>query len=93
MARILIVDDEQSMLEVLSIMLKREGYDVAATSNGNEAMEFIQSGAKICPQCHSYQSPQRWKILGMFLKWIAGLTAIITLILGAKQPNDIIQTN
>jgi DNA-binding NtrC family response regulator len=43
MARILVVDDEQSMLEVLAIMLKREGYEVAAVSNGNEAMDLIQS--------------------------------------------------
>jgi DNA-binding NtrC family response regulator len=43
MARILIVDDEQSMLEVLAIMLKREGYEVATTSNGEQAMELIRS--------------------------------------------------
>lgn len=43
MAKILIVDDEQSMLEVLSIMLKREGYDVSIISDGKQAMEAIQS--------------------------------------------------
>ena len=37
--RILIVDDEQSMREVLKIMLKKEGYKVATASNGAEAIK------------------------------------------------------
>ncbi len=43
MARILIVDDEQSMLEVLTIMLKREGYEVTAVSDGAEAIKLLES--------------------------------------------------
>jgi DNA-binding NtrC family response regulator len=42
MARILIVDDEQSMLEVLTIMLKREGHDVVTTTDGHEAVEIFE---------------------------------------------------
>ena len=34
MEKILIVDDERSMRDVLSIMLKRSGYDVAVASDG-----------------------------------------------------------
>jgi DNA-binding NtrC family response regulator len=43
MERILIVDDEQSMLEVLTIMLKREGYEVTAVSEGREAIDLLES--------------------------------------------------
>ena len=54
-------------------------------------MEIIREGAKICPHCHSDQSPQRWKALGPVLKWVAGLTAVITFIVATKQLNDIVK--
>jgi len=38
-ARILIVDDEQSMREVLEIMLEKEGYEVVTASHGLEALK------------------------------------------------------
>lgn len=41
MEKILIVDDERSMRDVLSIMLKRSGYGVAAVANGEEAIAQI----------------------------------------------------
>jgi len=43
MAKILIVDDHQSILDVLSIMLKREGYDVATATSGEEALEVVRT--------------------------------------------------
>ncbi len=42
MAKILVVDDEPSMLEFLKIMLKKEGYDVDCTTSGKEAIEFCK---------------------------------------------------
>ena len=42
MEKILVVDDEQSLREVLSIMLKRAGYAVTAVSDGEEAIEQLQ---------------------------------------------------
>lgn len=42
MEKILVVDDEQSLREVLSIMLKRAGYAVTAVSDGEEAIEQVQ---------------------------------------------------
>jgi len=39
--KILIVDDEQSMRDVLSIMLKRAGYGVTTASDGEEAVGHI----------------------------------------------------
>ena len=41
MEKILIVDDEQSMRDVLSIMLKRAGYGVTTASDGEEAVGHI----------------------------------------------------
>ena len=41
MEKILIVDDERSMRDVLSIMLKRSGYEVAVASDGSEAIQQI----------------------------------------------------
>jgi two-component system response regulator PilR (NtrC family) len=43
MSRILVVDDEQSMRDFLSIMLKKEGYDVVAAENGSGALKAIQA--------------------------------------------------
>ncbi len=41
MSKILIVDDEQSMRDFLAIMLKKEGYDVVAVEDGQEACQAI----------------------------------------------------
>jgi two-component system, NtrC family, response regulator PilR len=41
-ARILIVDDERSMREMLEILLRREGYDVTAAENGTAAIALLQ---------------------------------------------------
>ena len=42
MEKILVVDDEQSLREVLSIMLKRAGYAVTSVADGEEAIEQLQ---------------------------------------------------
>ncbi|MBI3625239.1 MAG: sigma-54-dependent Fis family transcriptional regulator [Candidatus Rokubacteria bacterium] len=41
-ARILVVDDERSMREVLFSMLKNEGYDVAVAEGGEAAIEAVR---------------------------------------------------
>jgi two-component system, NtrC family, response regulator PilR len=43
--RILVVDDEQSMRELLAIVLRREGYDVQLADNGRSALEALERGA------------------------------------------------
>ena len=40
-ARILIVDDERSMREMLAILLRREGHDVTTAENGRTAIDLI----------------------------------------------------
>lgn len=42
MEKILIVDDERSMRDILSIMLKRAGYDVTLASDGDEAIAQLE---------------------------------------------------
>ena len=39
---ILIVDDEQSLREMLEILLSREGYNVACAASGSEALELFK---------------------------------------------------
>jgi two-component system response regulator PilR (NtrC family) len=42
-SRILVVDDEQSMRELLSIMLRKEGYVVVTAENGKKAVTAMQA--------------------------------------------------
>jgi DNA-binding NtrC family response regulator len=41
--KILVVDDEQSMTQFLSIVLRKEGYHVTAVSNGKDALERVKA--------------------------------------------------
>ena len=41
--KILVVDDEQSMTQFLGIVLRKEGYQVASTNNGTDALEKVRS--------------------------------------------------
>jgi two-component system response regulator GlrR len=41
--KILLVDDDQSLLRVLSIRLRRDGYDVQAADNGRSALAVLPS--------------------------------------------------
>ena len=42
-ARILVVDDEESMGKFMQIMLSKEGYDVTAVQSGPEALEQVKN--------------------------------------------------
>ena len=42
-ARILVVDDERSMREMLAILLKREGHDVVVAENGRTAIDQLNT--------------------------------------------------
>ena len=43
--KILIVDDEESMVQFLSILLSKEGYDVHVARSGKEALEKAEDDA------------------------------------------------
>jgi DNA-binding NtrC family response regulator len=40
MATILIVDDDEKIVETLSIILKKEGYDILTGANGNDGLKL-----------------------------------------------------
>ncbi|HLG17586.1 MAG TPA: sigma-54 dependent transcriptional regulator [Blastocatellia bacterium] len=42
MEKLLVVDDERSMRELLELVLKREGYSVSTAENGTRALELIR---------------------------------------------------
>jgi len=42
MSRILVVDDERSMRELLAIVLRREGYEVLLAENGRGAIDMLE---------------------------------------------------
>lgn len=43
-ARVLVVDDEPSMRQMLSFALRREGYEVATADDGRAALQALQDG-------------------------------------------------
>jgi len=43
MDTILIIDDEKSLLDVLSLVFKKEGYEVKTATSGGEALEILQN--------------------------------------------------
>lgn len=43
-ARMLVVDDEPSMRQMLSVALRREGYDVTTAEDGRAALRVLQDG-------------------------------------------------
>ncbi len=45
MKKILVVDDELSMREVLKILLEKEGYAVTAAEDGSRALELLSAGS------------------------------------------------
>jgi two-component system response regulator RegX3 len=48
MARILVVEDEETLAEAISFLLSKEGFDVAVAASGPEAIEvFDKSGADL----------------------------------------------
>ena len=55
-------------------------------------LEPIRTGARRCPHCQASQYPQRWQVIGDALKWIGGVTALLSLFLLAQQVNNVVST-
>ena len=51
--------------------------------------EVIHPKARTCPHCHSPQKPRKLHAVAVGLKWIAGITALISLVIGMDRVNDI----
>ena len=47
-SRVLVVDDERSMREMLSIVLKRDGHEVLVAADGKAALELLNASASTC---------------------------------------------
>jgi len=47
MAKILVVDDEQEILELLDIYLTKKGFKVAKCDNGEKALEIVEQDKSI----------------------------------------------
>jgi len=52
--RILVVDDERSMREMLEIFLGREGFGVASCASGSEALRLLEEGSPGKPGVHPF---------------------------------------
>lgn len=51
--------------------------------------EVIHPEARLCPHCRSPQSPRRWQAVGSALKWVGGITAVISLVFGMVRANEL----
>jgi tetratricopeptide (TPR) repeat protein len=51
--------------------------------------ESIHGKATICRHCGTEQQPKPWRSVAQVLKWIGGITAVISLVLGTLQINDL----
>ena len=45
---VLIVDDDESIREVLQLMLQLKGYESAVTANGDEALAWLRANERPC---------------------------------------------
>ncbi|MDQ3377611.1 MAG: response regulator, partial [Actinomycetota bacterium] len=45
MAKVLIVDDEPNIREVVGLYLRRDGHEVVSAADGEEALELFRSAA------------------------------------------------
>jgi tetratricopeptide (TPR) repeat protein len=71
-----------------------EGEDLSAARNSHcvACLEPLRAGARRCPHCQAPQRPQRWQVIGDVLKWIGGVTALLSLFLMALQVNNVVST-
>ena len=54
-----------------------------------QCFEVIHPKARTCPHCHSPQKPRKLHAAAVFLKWVGGITAVLSLVIGADRINDL----
>jgi tetratricopeptide (TPR) repeat protein len=69
-----------------------EDLSEARNSHCVACLEPLRAGARRCPHCQAPQRPQRWQVIGEALKWIGGVTALLSLFLLAQQVNNVVST-
>ena len=47
-ARVLIIEDERDIADLMTLHLKREGYEVATVDNGEEALKILGESSYQC---------------------------------------------
>ncbi|MBN1869195.1 MAG: response regulator [Candidatus Omnitrophica bacterium] len=58
MPRILVVDDEPRIADIIEKYLSLNGFEVIKTIGGEKALEFLESGAKIDLMCLDMRMPK-----------------------------------
>lgn len=48
-SRILVVDDDKEIREIIRVLLTQEGYDVSEARNGREALEYMNDRSLTLP--------------------------------------------
>ena len=46
MCKVMVVDDEQDLRDMLSVMMKKEGYQIIDASSGDECFKLLEEGEK-----------------------------------------------
>ena len=98
--KILVVDDEPDIVELIGFNLRAEGYDVITAANGREALDQARSGLPdlivldlmlpemdgltVCELLHHLPSTAPIPII-MLTAWKSELTRLIGLDTGAKE--------
>src|SRR5580698_751840 len=98
--KILVVDDEPDIVELVAFNLKAEGYDVATASNGLEALDQARAllpdlivldlmmpeldGLAVCEILHRLPSTAAIPVI-MLTAWQSGITRNIGLETGAED--------
>lgn len=54
--------------------------------------EPILTGARRCPHCHAPQRPEKVKFIASTLKWIGGITAVISLVIGSASVHELYES-
>ena len=91
--RILVVDDERSMREMLAILLKREGHEVSVAENGRAAIELLNQRpfdlVVSCLAIHHLASAAKRDLFGRIAAVLAeGGTFVLADVIVPDDPAD-----
>ena len=88
--RILVVDDEPDLRDLLSETLSEEGYDVALAVGGQQGWEMVQTNAFDCVLVDlKMPGMDGWQLLALIEKWNAKMAERVIFITGAVLSEDV----